>query len=276
MKRIVFGVFTVLCIVSCISYGAESTSYETRQLSTTRDDLRINGVVLIPKGDREKIPTIIMSHGFAVTYNSQLLFAQNLASQGIAVYLFDFCGGSMRSSSDGETTEMSVLTEQQDLNSVINMIKQQDFVDVNNIFLWGHSQGGFVSAVTAASRAEDVKGLILYAPALNIPDVACNTYASTADIPERMDFWEVKIGKVYWESVYNYNIYENIGAYTKSVLILHGDRDDIVPISFSEEALHYYKSARLITFPGAGHAFYGADMENAVKAAYDFIKTNMR
>ena len=72
-----------------------------------------------------------------------------LAKLGYAAYCFDFCGGSvMGSKSDGKTTDMSVLTEVADLEAVIAHIRSLPYT--GNKPLMGCSQGGFVSAITAA------------------------------------------------------------------------------------------------------------------------------
>jgi alpha-beta hydrolase superfamily lysophospholipase len=277
MKKNIVLVLSVFLILSCNSErgsiaGTEKFSYETRELSASRDGLNIYGQALIPTGSNGRLPTIIISHGFGGTYQSLMSFTQNFASKGIAAYVFDFCGGSPRSSSDGKTTDMSVFTEQADLNAVIDMIKRQDFVDSKNIFLFGHSQGGFVSAITAADRPADIKGLILYAPAFVISSDSNRAYKTVDDIPEKSNMWGVELGKVYWESVYNYNVYDHIGAYTGNVLILHGDQDNLVPLSFSQEAVKRYNSAGLSIYPGAGHMFTGADFEKAVDEVINFVK----
>lgn len=47
---------------------------------------------------------------------------------------------------------MSVFTEQDDLNAVLNNMLSQNFVDKNNLFLLGASQGGVVSTLVAAEN----------------------------------------------------------------------------------------------------------------------------
>ena len=48
--------------------------------------------------------------------------------------------------------DMSIFTERADLEAVIHMMQEQPFVDEENIFLMGTSQGGAVSAITAAAK----------------------------------------------------------------------------------------------------------------------------
>ena len=68
---------------------------------------------------------------------------------------------------------MSVLTEVLDLEAVIDHVLQLPYIDAGKgVLLIGCSQGGFVSALTAARRKEQVSRLALFYPALCIPDDA--------------------------------------------------------------------------------------------------------
>ena len=49
--------------------------------------------------------------------------------RGILVYQFDFCGVSLFSKNEGDSTKMSVMTEAEDLECVIEQMKNLLFVD---------------------------------------------------------------------------------------------------------------------------------------------------
>ena len=93
---------------------------------------------------------MICSHGLGGSYHSNLEYAEQFAQHGIAAYCFDFRGGG-GSRSEGSTTEMSVMTEVSDLETVLEAAKEWEFVDHEKIVLFGTSQGGIVSAITAIS-----------------------------------------------------------------------------------------------------------------------------
>lgn len=65
---------------------------------------------------------------------------------------------------------MSIFTEQTDLEAVMNNQLGQEFVDAENLFLMGISQGGMVSPLTAAVHPETIRGLVLLYPAFCIPE----------------------------------------------------------------------------------------------------------
>ena len=92
------------------------------------------------------------------------------AEAGFYASAFDFCGGSVRSRSSGESTEMTITSEKEDALAVLDYIRGVESVDNENVILFGGSQGGLVAALTAAERADEVKALALYFPALCIPE----------------------------------------------------------------------------------------------------------
>ena len=132
--------FTCNVTVKAYTYKVEESSFEYK-------GKKIYGMTVIPDGIKGRMPIVINSHGFNSNYQGSLIISQMLAEMGIASYCFDYCGGSMTSKSDGAMTDMSIVTEENDLNAVIDYVKTLDFVDTDNLFLLGTSQGGCVSVL---------------------------------------------------------------------------------------------------------------------------------
>jgi pimeloyl-ACP methyl ester carboxylesterase len=260
------------CAGKTAAPGLDEGGFITRELSVDRDGLSIYGIAYIPANKEGKFPTLIMCHGFSSSFASSIGYAESLARNGIASYIFDFIGGSANSRSDGSTLDMSVMTEVADLNAVIDFLTRLDFVDTDNLFLMGESQGGFVSALAAAGRSGDVKGLVLIYPAFVIPEDARKRYPSIQDIPERIPDMYMPLGKIYYRDIYDLDAYAAIATYKKDVLILHGDSDPVVPLEYSEKALQVYESAELVVFEGAGHDFSGDYADRALALMESFVK----
>ena len=98
---------------------------------------------------------------------SDEFFAEN----DTAAYVFDFIGGSEVSRSDGKMTEMSVLTEAEDLDAVIDYFRGDERFAEGKLFLFGGSQGGRICLYTAGKRPGDIAGLVALYPALNLQDI---------------------------------------------------------------------------------------------------------
>ena len=222
-------------------------SVEREGFSCERDGLTIKGTVFLPKG-KPDCPIAVISHGFMANQMFSQIHAQNLAKMGYAAFCFDFCGGTLVGSSDGDSTDMSVLTEAEDLKAVIEFAKEQSYTDENELVLLGCSQGGFVSAIVAAEMKEEVDALILLYPALCIPDDARSgemmfTKFDPQNVPETFWCGPMKLGRRYVTDVIEMDPYEIINQYTGKVLIIHGNQDETVDISYALRAVETYSQA---------------------------------
>lgn len=247
------------------------TTYETKEIFCYNNGKRIYGVAYIPQGMRGPMPLVIYSHGLGGTHSAGASYTRFLASHGVACYAFDFCGGSSSSQSDGSTTEMSIMTEKSDLAAVYAAAHQWNFVDTCRIALFGTSQGGLVSAMFAADHASEIAKLVLFYPALSIPDDARKRYSSQSDIPASAYFLYLTVGRIYFADILDYDPFTDIVRYDNPVLIVHGDRDGVIPIAYSERAAREYPSATLYTISGAGHGFGGDNMQYAANLLLDYL-----
>ena len=180
-----------------------------------RDGLTIRGTHYRPEG--ENLTIAIVSHGFMAFQDTVRQYTKELARLGYAAFCFDFCGGSViKGKSDG-------------------------------ILLMGCSQGGFVSALTAVKRKAEVSKLILFYPALCIPDDARAGKMMFArfdpkNIPERISCGPMKLGRCYVSDVIGMGPYKEIKDYPNDVLIVHGTKDRIVKPDYSRKAYEMYKN----------------------------------
>jgi len=224
-----------------------------------RGNLTIRGTEYRPEG--ENLPVAIVSHGFMAWQATVRQYAKELAWMGYCAYCFDFCGGSVakRGKSDGATTDMSVLTEVQDLEAVIEYVQRLSY-NGRELVLMGCSQGGFVSALVAAKHPGLVSKLVLFYPALCIPDDARAGRMMFAkfdpkNIPERLNCGPMKLGRCYVADVIDMDPYAEIKPYQGPVLIVHGTKDSIVKPDYSLQAQRAYPNARLHIIEGGAHGF---------------------
>ena len=171
-----------------------------------------------------------------------------LAEMGYVAFTFDFCGGSaMCGKSDGKTTEMSVRTETKDLKAVIEYVRNLSYTDSEKILLMGCSQGGFVSALVAAKNNFPIEKLVLFYPALCIPDDARAGKMMMAkfdpqNVPDTFRCGLMKLGCCYAMDVMQMDAFAEIKNYAGRVCIVHGTKDKIVDVSYAKRAAEAYKS----------------------------------
>ncbi|MCK0473227.1 S9 family peptidase [Halalkalibacter sp. APA_J-10(15)] len=231
----------------------------------------IYGVSYMPNNS-EKSPVVIFSHGFNGTNEDFARNSEYLATNGVGSFCFDFCGGSVKTKSDLKTTEMSIFTEKEDLCAVIDTVRDWENVDCDNIFLFGGSQGGLVTALAAEEYIEEIKGILLLYPAFCIPYDWNERFPTLDRIPNTWEIWGVTLGRIFFESIHGYDVFEHIGEYDKNVLILHGDQDEIVELEYGERAAKLYPHARMVVFPGEGHGFSEAGNRKVAEMTYEFVK----
>ena len=234
-------------------------------------DRQIYGWLYLPDDGAENWPFTIVCHGFQGNYYGCSPIASRLADSGIAVYVFDFCGGSTYSRSSGDFYSMSLLTERDDLSALLDEFRTYDFLEKDRFFLLGESQGGAVSAITAAERPDDIAGLVLFYPAFNIPDIGRELYGDMDHIPPEPASFGLPVGWRYFGDTINMDIWSSIRGFEKDVLILHGSADTIVPLSYSEKASEVYQNARLEVFPDTEHGFTEEELDEACRMAAEMI-----
>ena len=241
-----------------------------KNLNCTSLNGTIRGVLRIPENVTDQMLVIIMSHGFNSNYHYFDYIANKLLDNGIVTYSFDFCGGGEYVSSDGSIHDSSVLTMVTDLNNVIECIKSLDYVDVDGVYLLGHSQGGLVSSLSAVEK--EIRGLFLMAPAYNIPKEM-----NKLNAPKGGHLFSHFIGSMsrkYILDARKIKIYDDVKNCPHHVYIFHGKNDTLVPLTYSENALKHYKNAQLHVLEGQKHTFTIEGQNYLIEQITKIIKEN--
>ena len=264
---LIFALFVLIVALLCFERNSFSDlgGVEKREFSCMRDDLDIWGTVFLPaETNDDHFPIAVVCHEFMANRLFSFPYAYTLAQNGYAAFCFDFNGGGFFSQSEGKSIDMSVLTEKEDLKAVLDFAKNQDYTKKGDILLMGCSQGGLVCALTAAEMQDEISGLILQYPALSIPDDARKGSMIKAkfdpdNIPDRLNCGPMKLGKQYVTDVIDMNVFQSLAGYTGDVLLIHGDADTLVDISYSKEAYQVYQEngadVGFKVINGAGHIF---------------------
>lgn len=240
----------------------------------SHNNRKVDGILYEPKGI-DKYPIVIFSHGYNGYKTDFDSTAKYLVRKGIGAFSFTFCGGSTRDESGMATTEMTIFSEIEDLKAVISYVKNLSHVDSENIFTFGGSQGGLVTALTVDEMSDEIKGMVLLYPAFCIPENWTMRFPKKEDIPDEEMLWGMKLGRVFFETILGFDVYVHIGKFENPVLIMHGDKDTIVDKEFSQRVKQKFKNVRLEIFDGEGHGFSPEGTERMTQMLYDFIKENI-
>jgi uncharacterized protein len=124
--------------------------------------------------------------------------------------------------------------------------------EARRIVVWGESLGSGVAVALAAEHP--VGYVVLQSPFVSALDIALRQY------------WFVPV-RALMKDQFRSDL--RIGKITVPVLVLHGDRDRIVPISSGERLYGLINAPRkFVRFPGVGHNDLGVQ---AVEAARQFL-----
>ena len=280
MKKVLMGISVAFLLAACgtttnssnSSNGANTTAQTPQTTQAPHVEVKTDGTYTVKEYDFDSngkdiyarafvpdvegcVPLVIFSHGLGANVEHEEEVQKTLAKAGIAVFSFEFAGGSSSSApmSEGLTTEMSVLTEVQNLKDAIRIASGLEYADPQKIYLMGSSQGGLVTALTA-EEVTNIAGLFLFYPAFSLPDDIRSSFPKLDEVPETFNLLGTKIGKKYITDIYDMDPYANLDKLTMPVHIFHGKDDNIVPITASQKTMKRLKDARLTTLEDTGHA----------------------
>lgn len=231
----------------------QTYEYEIADLNCKRDEYQIYGQVYTPVKEGEK-PAIILCHSAGLNCDSLKTYAGNFAERGFVSVIFDFCGGSNTTRSGMSQKDMTIFTEVEDVQAVYDSVLSLPEIDEENIFLFGTSQGGLVSAIYGSQHPTKVKGMILFYPAFNIPELV-SSFFEGQEIPDNIDSLFMQTGKEYVTSLLDYDVYSQLEAFANPVLIVTGSKDFIAPTSYSLKAQEKFPCCEVHEIEGAAHGF---------------------
>ena len=248
----------------------------------TRDGYEIEGYLNLPQKEGKNFPFIIMPHGgpWARDYWYYNPVVQFFANQGYGVLRMNFRG------STGYGTDHLLSGVKQisglmidDIADGAKWVVDQQYADSSKIFLYGHSYGGYATMQSIIRYPE------LYRAAVSI--------GAPTDIIELMDyyddnknkfgyeFWKTTVGdpkneKKYLKSISPIN---NIGKINRPIFLFHGEKDESVPVSqtedFIKEAKGLGKTFEYKIIKDEDHSISeNRNMEFILRKSLQFFKEN--
>lgn len=136
---------------------------------------KIGGSLLIPKNLRSN-SLVVMSSGSGPQDRDETLFgfkifkviAEYLASQGIASFRYDDRGVG---NSTGDFVNSTLADHTHDLEGILSYFEKHENYQFDQFTLFGHSQGGIISAKVAAEKETVNKLILMASPAVPLKEV---------------------------------------------------------------------------------------------------------
>lgn len=86
----------------------------------------------------------------------------------------------------------------------------------------------------------------------------------------------MELGKAYFSTAVQMDAYAALGKIEQKILLLHGDKDDVVPLACARKAAQIGKQVELEILPEEGHGFSDAGADKAMKRALAFMQAELR
>ncbi len=196
----------------------------------TDDGIRL-GAWYLPVAVGRHGPAVLVCNGNGGDRSGRALLAAGLSRLGLSVLLFDYRG---YGGNPGNPTEEGLAA---DARAAQQWLAAQPEVDPNRIVYFGESLGAAVVIGLAMERPP--AALVLRSPFTSLREVG------------RVHYPWLPVGRLLID---RYPSIDRIGSVTAPLLVIAGDRDDIVPESLSKKL---YEAApepkRYLSVPGANH-----------------------
>ena len=242
------------------------------------DGIRLNAALEMPEERADKLPLVIIIHGFTGHMEEEhlLAVAGALRSLGCATLRVDMYG---HGHSDGKFRDHTLYKWLTNALTVIDYAWGLDFV--SDLYLCGHSQGGLTVMLAGALKHDVIKGVIPLSPAAMIPALAragklLGTDFDPDQIPEELTVWgDFRLGGNYVRVAQTIHVEEAVDRYDGPVLIVQGDRDGPDLQQSAYDAAARYRNCRLKVIPGADHC-YTQHRELLAAAVKDWMQEQLQ
>ena len=236
------------------------------------DGIRLHAKLEMPENFNGKCPLAIIFHGLTGHMEEDHIkgVSRVMTEVGIAALRAELYG---HGQSEGDFKEHTLLKWINNALDVVDYAKKLDFV--TDLYVGGHSQGGLLTMIIGGLRNDDFKAIIPMSPAVVIVDAArkgmfFGLRFDPDHIPDEFDAEIYKLNGNYFRTAQMIHVEELIDKYTGPVFIVHGDKDEAVPLQYSVDAQKRYRNCRLDVIEGDDHCFTH-HLDQMLDAVRDFM-----
>jgi pimeloyl-ACP methyl ester carboxylesterase len=239
---------------------------------------KLCGILSNPTYLKDK-PIIVLCHGFSTSKDGRtyVRLEEILNNSGISTLRFDFFG---HGESNGKFEELTLSEAVDDIQKAIRLLKDSGY---RKIGLFGSSFGGMASIVTA-SGGQDLYVLALKSPVSDYLGVLLSRISE-----QELKNWkregvihftgnegeELKLNYSFFEDATKISGYDMAKKIKIPTLIVHGSKDETVPVEQSKKTAGLIENCRLKIIEGGDHTYSKEeDFEKLLDLVSKFIIQN--
>ena len=108
-------------------------------------------------------------------------------------------------------------------------------------------------------------------------DSGAERYGSEDEVPEDVSLFGgwIHVGKNYITDLWKVDFNQLLSSYEGHLLLLHGDKDSTVPISWSEDAKELIPDCEFRVIKNGGHEFFGQPFEDAMSYILPYLEVQL-
>lgn len=211
------------------------------RIELTCDGVKICGVLHLP--DQDESPCVVISHGLFSDKNTVKFreMVEEFTKEGLAALRFDFMGCG---ESGGRVEDTTISGRLSNLNLMFDFAFNHTAIDPERIGLMGSSMGGYLSLLKGGADKR-VNAVVIWATPYTLDDLKEKILSEN----------EPELGPAFYEEIEKYRLGSILDKVTRC-LVIHGDSDELVPVSHAHEIyqrLSQPKSLEIVG--GADHRF---------------------
>jgi len=235
---------------------------QTRMISyASSDGTIIKALLTLPPGGKTGLPLVVMPHGGPEARDVAAfdpLFVQGLVSRGYAVIQPQFrgSGGYGKAWADAGRLKWHTIVLD-DIAGAVTYATSQGIADAKRVCIFGWSYGGYAAIASAAFRPGTYACAVGGAGIYDL--VAMLRWEREERGADAYKYWTEQIGKLTDDNsgIDAQSAANNAGAIAIPVMLIHGDKDEVVPIEQARAMDAALKAAgkpsSLVVLEGEGH-----------------------
>jgi hypothetical protein len=264
------GMAVLLAATSLFALASAALAETSTDVTIMNGARAVPATVVVPDG-QGPFPAVVMNHGHGGGRNEGGGFAKlakALADAGIMTIRMDFPGSG---DSKEPFTEGYLSNMISDSNASLVFLLANFPADPNKLGILGYSMGGRIALTVAqepsnpykavgllAPSADPGKGLLLFFAGDEAKYDAL--YAEASSDKGYADYTTVygqkqQLSKKWFDELLASSPLDGIAAYKGPMLVLHGDKDEVIKQPEIDDVVKAYPAAKVVIVPDADHGY---------------------